>query len=114
MNCTAKCTLSAQLWIARRSSQRLQAQPPAPAKRSKKSAQKQIKKVRKEIEKKRAYFPFEVLCLSEHVETASSGGALDTADLESLGVTLSDLKEGELAGPFVGTHGVHLVYRPDS
>ena len=80
-------------------------------KRSKGSAQKLAKKILKELKKKRAYFEFEVLCHSEDEATASTGGYLDAADLETYGVTMPELAEGEVAGPLLGPRGVHLVYR---
>ena len=81
-------------------------------KRSERAARKLAKKILKEIRKKRACFPFEVLCHSEDEETASSGGYLDVSDLEARGVTVPELKQGEVAGPLPGAKGVHLVFRP--
>ena len=81
-------------------------------KRSKGSAEKQLKKIRKDVEKGRAWFPFEALCHSEDKDTASCAGWIEVEDLEELGVTAPELESGKVAGPLPGKRGVHLLYKP--
>jgi len=81
-------------------------------KRSKASAEKLLKKIKKEADKGRAWIPFEALCVSEDEESASGGGWVESEDLEGFGVTVPDLAEGAIAGPLAGKQGVHLIYRP--
>ncbi len=81
-------------------------------KRSKSKAQKLLKKIRKEVAKSRAWFPFEAAAHSEDGASGSCGGGVEPDTLQRAGVQVPELKPGEVAGPLPGKEGFHLVYRP--
>jgi predicted esterase len=85
---------------------------PKGLKRSAGSAKKLLGKIKKEVEKGKAYFAFEAACHSEDEETASCGGGVDEEALAGFGVALPELKPGKVSAVLSGKCGLHLVYRP--
>ncbi|MHC4225361.1 MAG: alpha/beta fold hydrolase [Planctomycetota bacterium] len=81
-------------------------------KRSKGAAQKLLKKLKKELSKGRAYFPFEAACHSDDAESASCGGGIETEALEEHGLELPQLQEGEVSEILAGKRGLYLIQRP--
>ncbi len=81
-------------------------------KRSKRAATQRLESIRDEVEKGRAYFPFEAACHSEDEKTASGGGALDEDALRAFLPELPSLRSGEVSGILPSAAGLHLVYHP--
>jgi len=80
-------------------------------KRSRAAAEKALKRIRKALDKGRAFFPLEAACHSEDAESASGGGGVGEDRLREMLGKLPDLEPGELSGLLRSRFGVHLVYR---
>jgi predicted esterase len=84
---------------------------PRGLRRSAGAAKKLLGKIRKELGKGRAWFPFEAACHSEDEETASCGGGVDEETLAEFGIELPELEPGKVSAVLPGKNGLHLVYR---
>lgn len=78
---------------------------------SKKSATDLLKKVKKECEAGRAFFPPEAAVHSMDAASASGGGGLSDEALTAFLGALPDLAHGALSEPLESPHGVHLLRR---
>lgn len=77
----------------------------------KKGARDLLKKMRKELEAGRAWFPMEAACHSHHVESASAGGAVAEETLRALLEALPELEPGAFSEVLESAHGFHLLLR---
>lgn len=82
-------------------------------KRSKRTAKKLLKGIKKEIDKGRAFFPFEAACHSEDENTASCGGGIDEDGLRAFLDELPALEPGEISEILSSKQGLLLVWRPE-
>lgn len=78
---------------------------------SKKAAGDLLKKVKKECEAGRAWFPLEAAMHSRDAASASGGGGLTHEALQAFFSTLPDLAAGVLSEPLESAAGLHLVRR---
>jgi predicted esterase len=78
---------------------------------TKKAAGDLLKKIRKELDAGRAFFPFEAACHSDHAPTASCGGGITEEALRALVGTLPALEPGQVSDVIESPRGMHLLQR---
>lgn len=81
-------------------------------KRSAAKAKKLLKGIKKELDKNRAFFRFEAAMHSEHEDTASCGGGIDTDDLKEMLGEIPVLEPETVSEILESPYGFHLVWRP--
>ena len=81
-------------------------------KRSKSKAKKLLKGIAKELDKGRAFFPFEAACHSEDQRTAGCGGGIEADELkERFGLDVPELDPGAVSETLASPQGLHLLCR---
>jgi hypothetical protein len=85
---------------------------PSDLKRTRSAAEKVLKELLKDLEKGRAFFPFEAACHSDDAATAGGGGGIGEAALKAIVGEIPAVEPGKVSAILETPQGLDLVFRP--